>query len=208
MEILKSDPSPRVSGRGALALARLGAMDAIWEILPMMHQTENVALRRQLATAVGDLLGQPAQFYHLLNAELKNPADHVFKLLRQIRGNLKRRAKAMAGASHVAAGNRLAVATAHIEVAMDHYEMQAYDEAIVELHTAAMELLRAVFGYEGPQDTAVEHALGRDGPFGVGLWFLQVALGYAQSRDSRDELLRLDALLGVHFLYSFSVTLR
>ncbi|NIA22196.1 MAG: MFS transporter, partial [Anaerolineaceae bacterium] len=55
MDLIRSDASPNVFGRGALALAKLGVVDAIWEILPMMHRTANVALRRQLASAVGNL---------------------------------------------------------------------------------------------------------------------------------------------------------
>ena len=208
MELLKKDPSPRVSGRGALALAKLGVMDAIWEILPMMHQTSNVALRRQLATAVGNLLGKPAQFYHLLNGELRSPGSQVVRAVKETRRRLRNRARRIAAGIQTVQAEQVLVAARHVGLAMDAFEIQQYDQAIEQLHVAAMEILRAVYGFTEEDDVAVEFALSRSGFFGVGLWFLQVANQYAKSRDSRDELLRLDAMLGFHFIHSFADSLQ
>jgi len=207
MEILKHDPSPAVSGRGALALAKLGVMDAIWEILPQMHQTDNIALRRQLATAVGNLLGKPGRFYHLMNEELRNPGSEIFRLVRETRRGLRRTRRLRPGDPPVNA-RRLAEAADRLDLAADAFELQAYDQAVEHLHASAIGILHSVYGFTGEDDVAVEFALSRRGRFGVGLWFLQVASQYAESRDSRDELLRLDALVGFHFLHGFSETLR
>lgn len=208
MEVLKSDPSPAVSGRGAMALAKLGVMDAIWEILPMMHRTSNVALRRQLATAVGNLLGESGQFYHLMNRELRDPGSDVFRLVRETRHCCRERARKMRVGPQAAQAEQLMLAARHVELAMDQFELQEYARAIEQLRTAAMEMLRSLYAYTGGNETAVEFALSRSGVFGVGLWFLQVAGEYAKSHDSRSELLRLDALLGIHFIHYFAQSLR
>jgi len=208
MEILKHDPSPAVSGRGALALAKLGVMDAIWEILPRMHQTDNRVLRRQLATAVGNLLGDPGRFYHLMNEELRSPGSQVVGLVKQTQRRFRQWAKRMGSDRGEAEGRRLAGPAEHLDRAVEAVDLQAYDQAIEHLHGAAMDLLHDLYGFTGDDEVAVEYALSRRGRFGVGLWFLQVAMQYARSRDSRDELLRLDALLGFHFIRDFAETRR
>ncbi|MBN2581776.1 MAG: MFS transporter [Planctomycetes bacterium] len=207
MNLLRSDESPNVFGRGASALARLGVMDAIWEILPKMHQTTNVALRRQLATAVGNLIGRPAEFYHLMNDEFRSPGEQTFKLTRQTRKDLERLARRMGAGPEAAQAEQLRVAARHVGVAAEQFELQEYEKTLEQLHTAAMEMLRSLYGFAAAEETAVEYALSRNGRFGVGLWFLRVARNYALTAEGKDELLRLDALLGFHFLGSFTETL-
>ena len=203
MDLIRSDASPNVFGRGALALAKLGVVDAIWEILPMMHRTANVALRRQLASAVGNLIGRPAEFYHLMNDEFRNPGSEVVKIVRQTRKDLRRKGRAMAAGPQVARAAQLAVAAEHVELAAEQFEYQRYDQAIEQLRVAALEMLRSLHDFSGGQDAAVEYALSRHGLFGIGLWFLEVAHEYARSTESKDELLRLDALLGFHFIHCY-----
>jgi len=204
MSLLRQDVSPTVFGHGASALARLGVMDAIWEVLPMMHQTTNVALRRQLATAVGNLIGRPAEFYHLMNNEFRSPGEQVFKLARRTRKSIERMARRMAAGPRAPQADPLRVSARHVEVAAEQFELQDYKTAIEQLHTAAMEILRSLYGFAAAEDVSVEYALSRDGRFGVGLWFLRVARDYALTAESKDELLRLDAMLGFHFLSSFT----
>jgi HEAT repeat protein len=204
MNVLKNDPSPNVSGRGALSLAKIGVMDAIWEILPKMHQTSNVALRRQLATAVGNLIGEPGTFHDLLTSEFRHPGGRVVRRVKEIRGNLRERAKRMRSGGQFVETERLKVAVEAVDRAMDEFELTDYDLALGNLHAAAVEMARGLYGFEGAEDVAVEFALSRSGLFGVGLWFLQVGKEYADRGNSRDELLRLDALLGFHFLSHFT----
>jgi len=203
MDLIRSDQPPSVFGRGALALAKLGVMDAIWEILPMMHRTANVALRRQLAAAVGNLIGRPAEFYHLMNDEFRNPGSQVVKMVRQTRKNLRRKGRTMASGPQAARAEQLSVAAEHVNLAAEQFEYQRYDQAIEQLHVAAMEMLRSLHDFAGGDDTAVEFALSRHGRFGVGLWFLEVAHEYARSAESKNELLRLDALLAFHFIHGY-----
>ncbi len=207
MQVLKNEPSPTVFGRSALALADLGVMDAIWEVLPKMHQTRNIALRRQLATAVGNLLGRPSDFYPLLNIELRSPGEGIAHLVRRTRRALRALAKSMRKGPSAAEGQQLQIAADHLAVALEEYEYQKYNLAIQQLHQAATEVLRALHGFAGQDEEAVQFALKQEGRLGVGLWFLQVARQYADSREGKDELLRLDALLGFHFIYGFATSL-
>ena len=109
----------------------------------------------------------------------------------------------MASGPQVAQSEQLSVAGEHVELAAEQFEYQRYDQAIEQLRLAAMEMLRSLYDFAGGEDTAVEFALSRHGQFGVGLWFLEVAREYARSAESKDELLRLDALLAFHFLHCY-----
>jgi HEAT repeat protein len=201
MNLLENDPSPQVFGRASMALAKLGVRDAVWEIVPRMHQTRNVALRRQLATAVGDLLGEPGRFYHLMNEELQSPGGEVFELVHQVRSRLRKRSQEMLSGPRAAHAQQLLVAAQHVELAMEEYELQKYERSVRQLSVAALELLEAVHGFTGQDDVAVEFALSRDRRFGVGLWLLQSAPQLARTGESPDTLLHLDALLGFHFVH-------
>lgn len=204
MDVLRNDPSPRVKSRGALALAKLGVLDAIWEILPKMHQTGNVALRRQLATAVGNLIGPPERFYHLMNLELRDPSIAVVRLVRESRSRLKQMARKLNGDAPQSDQNRhLRSAADRLGQAFEAYDLQQYGRAIDELHAAARDILVARYGFDGSDDVAVEFALSRRGDLGVGLWFLQVAKQYAATSEPREAPLQLDALLGFHFMHGF-----
>ena len=203
MNLLKQDQPPGVFGRSAMALAKLGVLDAIWEILPTMHQTSNVALRRQLATAIGNLLGVPTVFYHLLNDELRCPGDRAHTLVQEMRKKLARLAREIKRSGQTVRAEHLLNAGNQLQQAAEQFEFSRYADTADTLHKVGLLLVRGIFGYHGQDDVAVEFALSRHGQLGIGLWFLQVSREYAAKEASKDELLRLDALLGFHFLHSY-----
>ena len=63
MQLLKEPRAERVLVSSAEAVSKLGTLEAAWEVFPRMHKTENPVLRRQLAIAVGNILGGPGEFY-------------------------------------------------------------------------------------------------------------------------------------------------
>lgn len=204
MNLLKQDQPAGVFGRSALALAKLGVLDAIWEILPTMHKTDNVALRRQLANAVGNLLGTPAVFYHLLNDELRSPGDQAHKMVQQMRRRLQYLSRKLVKEGDAVRAGHLLAANRELERAAELFEFGRYAETSQALHTVGMLIIRGFHGYSGSDDVAVEFALSRHGQLGVGVWFLQVSREYAATENAKEELMRLDSLLGFHFLHSYT----
>ena len=205
--LLKSDPSPNVFGRAGAALAKLGVMDALWEITPRLHGQGSVGLLRQLASAAGDLLGEQGHYYTLMNEETRSPGQSVVTLVRQARKSLRRRIRSGQRAGRVEEAQRLFTASEHLRMAMEEYEYQRHDLAVQKLATATMEMVRGLYDFTGPDEVAVEFALSRQRRLGAGLWLLQQAVEETRRRPGRDEVLRLDALLGFHFLHGLSRTL-
>jgi HEAT repeat protein/MFS family permease len=200
-DLIRSEPSPNVFGRAAAALARLGVMDALWDVTPRLHGQGSVGLLRQLATAVGDLLGETGQYYTLMNEETRNPGQGVAAMVKQDQKALRRLIRAAQRAGHTDQAQRLYTAGEHLKMAMEEYEYQRYDLAVQKLATATMEIVRGQYDFTGPDEVAVEFALSRQRRLGAGLWFMQQAAEETHRREGRDEVLRLDALVGFHFLH-------
>ncbi len=204
MELVRRDPSPNVFGRGALALARLGALEAVWEIMPRMHQSHDVGLRRQLAMAVGNLIGRPGEFYDLLNEEIHKPGSRVVEIARQTATVLRRKAKRSQAGPQADQAPHLLISAQQGELAAEEFEFQRYDLALEQQVTATLEMLRALYNLKSSQAVAVEWVLERNRELGLGLWWLEKALDQARQRRSSPETLHLDTLLGFHFLHSFA----
>lgn len=81
MRHLKSEKDEASFSAYATALSELGEMSAIWHILPVMRNTTSLVFRKQLAVAIGNLLGEPDEFYRLLDAEMKVFGKNITKIL-------------------------------------------------------------------------------------------------------------------------------
>jgi len=85
--MLKKDNHQLAYGSYATALSALGEISAIWHILPVMRNTRSALFRRQLAVAIGNLLGKPKVFYGYLDEESKvfgRRAAKIFDLCRRL----------------------------------------------------------------------------------------------------------------------------
>lgn len=85
--MLKKDKHQLAFSSYAAALSALGEISAIWHILPVMRNTQSALSRRQLAVAIGNLLGEPKVFYGYLDEECKvfgQRAGKIFSLCRRL----------------------------------------------------------------------------------------------------------------------------
>lgn len=89
--LLKSDQNDLTFGSYATALSALGEISAIWHILPVMRNTTSIFFRRQLAVAIGDLIGEPKVFYGYLDEECKVFGQRVGKIFNRCRRLVSRR---------------------------------------------------------------------------------------------------------------------
>ena len=83
--LLQGEQDKAAFGSYATALSALGEISAIWHILPVMRSTDSIAYRRQLAVAIGDLLGSPRAFYGHLDEESKVFGQSAGKMLARCR---------------------------------------------------------------------------------------------------------------------------
>jgi len=77
MKLLRPDADPLTFGSAATALGLLGRAHAMEPILHQMRRTDQPVYRRQLAVAVGDLIGPRHTFYTYLDAETKVPGQRA-----------------------------------------------------------------------------------------------------------------------------------
>lgn len=83
LSFFKRSSSARLFASSAEAASRLGLIEAAWEIISRMHETENPVLRRQLAIATANLMGRPGEFYRYITGNSRQRQLHIDRLFQQ-----------------------------------------------------------------------------------------------------------------------------
>jgi MFS family permease len=198
LDVLHRSQDPRVVTASSQALARLGEMAAIYEILPRMQSTRNPVLKRSLAVAVGDLLGEPGDFYRILTIELRERGTVVEALLDE----LSRRVRESSRTTMTAEGEAL---TLKVEELRRAYLDRRSDDCVTMLFNLAIGLAALHYGirYGGDAQVFVEVLLWRNPRFGTGVWYLDLLREppAPAGRGLRDDS---EILLGIYFLSRWS----
>ena len=200
IRLLGEQRHERVIVSGAEAVSEHGIVEAAWEILPRMHSTKNPVLRRQLAIAIGNLLGRPGEFYPYLTGERAQEGRRLGTLVRCARRAMAAvRRRLPHDARRDVLWNDLGDELGRVRGLL---EGQSYGAAIEALYGIVRRLVAAVTGREAPDETALEYAILRDTRLGLGFWFvIEVKRRLGETGDV--ELLHTDALLALYFLGSY-----
>jgi hypothetical protein len=208
--LLGEDRAERVLVAGAEAVSRHGIVEAAWEILPRMHETPNPVLRRQLAIAMGNLLGRPGEFYQFLTGERAREGARLGRLVRGARRTVQ-------SVGPTAPDDPAADAARHelleeLDRVRGLLEGQSYRAAVEGLYEIVGRLARLLVERSGrtrrtgaplppatPDEVILDYAFARDVRLGLGLWFVTEAK-HRMGRASDPELLQIDALLALYFL--------
>jgi hypothetical protein len=195
MEVLAESKDAKVVTASSDALARLGELAAIYEILPRMRQTRNPVLKRSLAVAVGDLLGQRDEFYKILIKEQEIPGSEADRMLKE----LERRVRDATGERMASSGKALLDKVNRI---LALYEAGDYTGCARFLLDLAIGLAALRWGVEFGSDSeaALPHLIWRDQRFGVGVWFLDLLHSGLEAAPPTDPDY-VDILLGIYFLH-------
>ncbi len=195
IEILKKSDDIQMVSASSEALARLGEIAAIYDILPRMKETLNPVLRRSLAVAVGDLLGRPGGFYRILTREQHNRGVEVHRLLQRLRDIIRDRTR-----NQKVKRQELIEETRILQVA---YEDENLDQAAETLFNLAVEFSALIYGiqYTGNADATIRQLIEVDQRFSQGFWYLYF-LHTHWERSELEDRDWLDLLLGIYFLAS------
>lgn len=196
MKLLQNAQSPGLVSASSEALARLGEIMAIYEIIPRMKSTQNPVLKRSLAVAVGDLLGKPDGFYKLLVRESEDYGIEVERLLDKFRNQIK-------GATRknlVEEGKWLQEKSRELEHAYIHEEIAQCADILFDMAIAFSALLYGV-SFGGNAKALVDELVWRDQRFSVGIWYLHLLRENWEGADFGDRDY-VDVLLGIYFLSS------
>ncbi len=196
LNMLHHSNDSKVLSASSEALARLGEIAAIYDILPRMKETNNPVLKRSLTIAVGDLLGEPECFYRELNKEQQEPGSATEKMCKDIRKKIKKHKEPKLKDAQ----DWLCKRSEDFELAYENKDNQEAAEALFDM---AIGLSAFSYGVQfgGDAKALIDDLIWRDQRFGVGVWYLDllrqnwhdVGLGKREASD---------LLLGIFFLHS------
>jgi MFS family permease len=194
LEVLQQSRDAKIVSASSEALARLGEMAALYEIFPRMQAATNPVLKRSLAMAAGDLLGEPGEFYRILIREQRQKGSEAERLLDKLREAVEESARDQMEAQGRALGEK-------IQAVYDHYAAGRMKEAVDTLFDLSLGLAALRYGIQFGRDAEafVETMIWNDVPFGMGVWYLELlregGAGAAVSwRDGTEALLGIYAL--------------
>jgi hypothetical protein len=189
MKVLQESHDSKVLSASSEALAKLGEMAAIYEILPRLQQTANPVLKRSLAVAVADLIGEPGEFYRILIREQRERNSAVEPLMDKLRTSIEEATQDRMQDQ----GRALIEKTRQIEQAYTASRLVGIEDSLFDLSIGLAALNYGVkFG--GDTETFVETLIWHDSRFGVGVWYLELMRELPSSFCPDDT----DALLGIY----------
>jgi len=195
LRMLEGKHAERVLVSSAEGVSKHGILEAAWEILPRMHSTANPVLRGQLAIAMGNLLGQPGEFYQVLTSETARQGARLGRLFR----GAKRAIRSFRPALPREKQQDLDPLETKLRRARGLLEGQSYRATIEAFYGILQKLTEMVIGKAYPDDVAIDYAFARDAKLGLGFWFIREIKNLLATVDDAD-LLHTDALLALYFL--------
>jgi HEAT repeat protein/Na+/melibiose symporter-like transporter len=194
LELLHNTQDEKVLSASSEALASLGEVAAIYEILPRMKKTRNPVLKRSLAVAVGDLLGERDGFYRLFVKEQQELGCQSGVILDQLRKRIRK----VTHQHLTEQGKMLIEKAANLESAYEDGDLEQASTLLLEL---GIGLAALTYGVEFGDNTkaAIDELIWRDAHFGVGVWYLHLLCEQWEDADlgQRDWT---DVLLGIYFV--------
>jgi len=194
LDVLQRSRDAKVVSASSEALARLGEMAALYEIVPRMKAATNPVLKRSLAIAVGDLLGEPGEFYQVMVREQRAAGSEIERFLRKLQdtvedaqsGDLKTQCRVLLGK----------VVQVRDDVHAGHTR-----ESVRGLFELAIGLAALRYGIQfgGDAEAFVETMIWNDVRFGLSAWCLELILD-PDDTSGHNEPDRTEVLLGVYLL--------
>jgi len=197
LKLFEQNPSDSLTGFGAEAISKHGLVDAIWEIYPRMHHTHNPVLQRQLAIAVGNLMGKPGEFYKFVTGDRINQTKLLEQLFEQVRENCHALEQQASTKPSQDQRQPIAHLLNQIETEM---ESDHFAEALQKLSILYSQLGRILYPHAGGDDESlIAAAIYRNQQFGLAIWLIKEAEMNSR-QESHPELLWLDSLISLYSL--------
>jgi len=187
LDLIKSTRDNKVIAAASEALASLGELSAAYQIIPQMRTISNHALKRALAVAVGDLLGEKEVFYKLLIAETESPGSGAGELFLQLSRTLRKRFPAACTQSST---------VALLEAAYHEGKTAACAELLLHLGLHLVQFVHRLPISLDPHEV-MQKLLDRDRRAAIGIWYLKI-LNEVWAIDGADSRAPADVLLGIH----------
>jgi hypothetical protein len=200
LQVLERSGDAKVVSASSEALARLGEMAALYEIIPRMKAATNPVLKRSLAVAVGDLLGEPGEFYQVLvRTQREQPDSEVERLVLEIQDRLDEHP----GSDFQAEGRTLRDKTMLIGEYILAGRMQESMDGLFEL-AVGLAALRYGVKFGADVEAFVETMIWNDTRFGLAVWCLELMREPPSDSGKGDIPDKIEILLGLYLLSRIS----
>lgn len=189
--LLRHSDSAQVLASAGEALASLGELKAVYDLVAQMRKTRNPMLRRSLAVATGDLLGRRGKYYALLTREEHDHGGEAFSnCLKVLRSAAQKQAGGRYREQALAALRNLE----QLEEAYVSGELATCSGLLYDLAFALAGMRRGL-DLKLEREVLLDLLVSRDVHFGVGVWYLNLLAGAGVSEQEPAYV-----LLGIHFL--------
>jgi HEAT repeat protein len=156
---------PAVVASSVEALGAIGHFSALWELLPRLRSEADPTFKKQLALAVGDLMGSRGDFYRVLRREIDEPGLEFDRALGRLRRYARKTAPKRSAKS--------AFTDALFELAAA-YEAARWERSIAALRNLATLAVAWEFGIRGELEECTEAVVTYDTSLAMTLWYLQL----------------------------------
>ncbi len=201
LALLRASTDTQVVAASGEALARIGEIAAIWELLPRVKAARNPVLRASLLAAVGDLLGGRAGFADFLRGEDEFRGGEVAPALTRLRRAVRKASRGPLKAEGLAVVRQID----GLEEAYDSEDMQRTADLLLEI---AIGIAALDFGIEfgGDAEILMDQLIWRHPRFGVGLWYIDMLAHYWEGAGLGQREWP-DVVLGIYFVVTHGETI-
>lgn len=194
LDLIRTTDDTKVITASSEALARLGELAAIYEIIPHLRQTRNPVLKRSLAVAVADLLGAQGEFYRLLTRELAATGSELERLLKDLHRQLNKRLADTDDDDDQTRHSGLIRLINSLETAYDQQNWQTCANLLLSLAIGI-----AAADSEPDAKTLIDDLVWRDQHSALGIWYLDT-LAESWALDNWGPIDQIDVLVGVYVI--------
>jgi hypothetical protein len=198
LSIIKNIGSDRLAASGAEAASKLGAIEAVWEIVPRIHNSENPVLSRQLGIALANLLGESGHFYKYVTGKSSSRESNISALFTEASKDFPSYLKRIKKVSTPQ------VLKNSISKKIKALKKQFDEEHFLASYQLLKECVFLITDYlvepEENERNYFRKLYLMDRKTALWWWFIEESSYLVQ--DASEEVVKIDILIGIYFLIS------
>ena len=196
MAIIKNIGSDRLAASGAEAASKLGAIEAVWEIVPRIHNSLNPVLTRQLAIALANLMGESGQFYKYVTGKSSQREHNISTLFTDVLRRFPLLLKSLKGESVPSALK--SKISKKIKTLKKYFDEEEYLSSFVLLRECVSLITEYLNESNQGDDDYFRKLYLLDRKTALWWWFIEESSH--KVHDTSEEVVKIDILIGLHFL--------
>lgn len=200
LSAIRNIRSDRLAVSSAEAASKLGAIEAVWEIVPRIHNSLNPVLTRQLAIALANLMGEPGHFYKYVTGKSSQREHNINTLFGDANKRFPHYLKHIKKETPpVELKNKISKKIKSLKKYFDEEEFISAYSLMKECAALITEFLSAL--EPGDKDYFRTLYL-MDRKTALWWWFIQESSH--RVGEATEEVVKIDILIGIYFLASKS----